>query len=213
MEDEHIGEQRPEAGVTTKVDDAVAPPSKHRISRTVVGWGVILVAILCLTVVLRTYVVQSYYIPSPSMTPTLQVGDRIIVNKLSYDLRGVHRGDIVVFRRPPLEDEEYADLVKRVIGLPGETISSKNGSVYINGKRLREPWLPKVPSSFTGAIPSAHPQFNLPGPVKIPAGDYFVMGDDRTDSQDSRFFGPIPKSLIVGRVVAVVWPLSQIKGL
>ncbi|HEX3462274.1 MAG TPA: signal peptidase I, partial [Acidimicrobiales bacterium] len=98
------------------------------------------------------------------------------------------------------------------IGLPGETISSLNGAVYINGKRLSEPWLPKTPSSFTGAIPSSHPEFNLPGPVKIQTGDYFVMGDNRTDSSDSRLFGPIPGSLIVGRVVAVVWPLSQWKG-
>ena len=85
--------------------------------------------------------------------PTLQVGDRIIVNKLSYHLHDVHRGDIVVFARPPLEDQEYADLVKRVIGLPGETISSKGGHVYIDGKQLTEPWLPPGPSSFTGPWP------------------------------------------------------------
>jgi signal peptidase I len=149
------------------------------------------------------------------MLPTLQIGDRIIVDKLSYRLHDVHRGDIVVFARPPLEDHEYADLVKRVIGLPGETISSKNGAVYINGKKLNEPWLPPGPDSYTGALSGddAHPQFDLPGPVKIPPGEYFVMGDNRTDSEDSRFFGPIPKSLIVGRAVAVIWPLSQIKGL
>ena len=110
-----------------------------------IEWAIILIAVLLCTVVLRTYVVQSFSIPSLSMYPTLQVGDRIIVNKLSYDLHGIHRGDIVVFARPPLEDQEYADLVKRVIGLPGETISSKDGHVYINGKRLDEPWLPPGP--------------------------------------------------------------------
>jgi signal peptidase I len=143
------------------------------------------------------------------------VGDRIIVNKLSYDLHDIHRGDIVVFARPPLEDQEYADLVKRVIGLPGETISSKNGLVYIDGKLLREPWLPPGPDSFTGPLAGddPHPQFDLPGPVHIPMGEYFVMGDNRTDSEDSRFFGPIPKSLIVGRAVAVIWPLGHSKGL
>ena len=101
-----------------------------------VEWTIILMAVLLCTVLLRTYVVQSFYIPSGSMLPTLQVGDRIIVDKLSYHLHDVHRGDIVVFARPPLEDQEYADLVKRVIGLPGETISSKDGDVYINGKKL-----------------------------------------------------------------------------
>ena len=190
------------------------PPVKGRGYRTVVEWTIILIAVLICTVGLRTYVIQSFSIPSLSMYPTLQVGDRIIVDKLSYHLHAVHRGDIVVFRRPPLEDQEYADLVKRVIGLPGETISSQDGHIYINGKKLNEPWLPSGPSNYSGPLPGdSHPQFNLPGPVKIPAGEYYVMGDNRTDSEDSRFFGPIPKSLIVGRAVAVVWPLGHIKGL
>jgi len=190
-------------------------PVKGRGYRVVVEWTVILMAVLLCTVLLRTYVVQSFYIPSGSMLPTLQVGDRIIVDKLSYHLHDVHRGDIVVFARPPLEDQEYADLVKRVIGLPGETISSKGGSVYVDGHKLSEPWLPAGPSSFTGPLAGndPHPQFDLPGPVRIPAGDYYVMGDNRTDSEDSRFFGPIPKSLIVGRAVAVIWPLGHVKGL
>jgi signal peptidase I len=181
--------------------------------RWVIEWAVILMAVLLCTVLLRTYVIQSFYIPSPSMVPTLAVGDRIMVNKLSYDLHDVHRGDIVVFKRPPLEEQDFPDLVKRVIGLPGETISTRDGHVYINGTQLAEPWLPPGPSSYTGALPEdQHPQYNMPGPVKIPAGEYFVMGDNRTDSEDSRFFGPIAKALIVGRAMAVVWPLSQIKG-
>ena len=181
--------------------------------RWVIEWAVILMAVLLCTVLLRTYVIQSFYIPSPSMVPTLQVGDRIMVNKLSYDFHSVHRGDIVVFKRPPLEMQDFPDLVKRVIGLPGESISTKDGHVYINGRLLAEPWLPPGPQSYTGALPDdQNPQFNMPGPVKIPAGEYFVMGDNRTDSEDSRFFGPIPKSLIVGRAMAVVWPLSQAKG-
>ncbi len=195
----------------------MAPLNANRSSgsgyRTVIEWVVILMAVLLCTVVLRTYVVQSFSIPSLSMAPTLQVGDRIIVNKLSYRVHEVHRGDIVVFARPPLEMQNYTDLVKRVIGLPGETISSRNGKVYINGKLLAEPWLPPGPQSYTGALTDGNQQYNLPGPAKIPAGEYYVMGDNRTDSEDSRFFGPIPKSLIVGRAVAVVWPISHMKGL
>ena len=189
-------------------------PSKGGGYRWVIEWAVILMAVLLCTVLLRTYVIQSFYIPSPSMVPTLEVGDRIMVNKLSYDFHDVHRGDIVVFKRPPLEMQDFPDLVKRVIGLPGETISTKDGHVYIDGKLLSEPWLPPGPTSYTGALPDdQYPQYNMPGPVKIPEGDYFVMGDNRTDSEDSRYFGPIPESLIVGRAVAVVWPLSQAKGL
>lgn len=194
--------------------DPEEEPDRNRRRRVLVEWLIVLAAALVLTVGLRTFVVQTFFIPSPSMVPTLQVGDRIIVDKLSYRLHGVHRGDIVVFARPPLEDQQYQDLVKRVIGLPGETISSESGNIYIDGVRLPEPWLPKTPNSYTTGIPGdSNPQFDLPGPVKIPAGDYYVMGDNRMGSQDSRWFGPIPGSLIVGRAVAVVWPPSRVKGL
>jgi signal peptidase I len=133
------------------------------------------------------------------MVPTLKVGNRILVDKLSYDLHGVHRGDVVVFARPPRDQGEPGvhDLVKRVIGLPGERISSQGNQVLINGRVLREPWLPKN----EGLGQPIEPQV-------IPKGHYFVMGDNRTDSLDSRSFGPIAGSLIVGRVVAKVWPPS-----
>src|SRR5664279_6403302 len=135
-------------------DGLTGGPSKGGGYRWVIEWAVILMAVLLCTVLLRTYVIQSFYIPSPSMVPTLEVGDRIMVNKLSYDFHGVHRGDIVVFKRPPLEAQNYADLVKRVVGLPGETISTVNGNVYINGKPLSVPWLPTGPQSFTGPLAS-----------------------------------------------------------
>ncbi len=159
-----------------------------------------LLVALAVAVGMRTFVVQTFYIPSGSMEPTLNIGDRILVDKLSYHLHAVHRGDIIVFARPPGETLEPGvnDLVKRVIGLPGETISGRNGQVYINGKPLAEPWLPKgvVTGNFS--------------PVKIPKGYYFVMGDNRGFSSDSRVFGPISGSLIVGRVVMRIWPLSHI---
>ena len=186
----------------------------------VIVWAAIAMGALALcivllgTVLIRTYVGQAFYIPSPSMAPTLQVGDRIMVDKLSYHFHGVHRGDIVVFKRPPLELQNFPDLVKRVIGLPGESVSTQNGHVYIDGKPLSEPWLPPGPTSYTGALPEGqHPQFNMPGPVSVPGGQYFVMGDNRTNSEDSRFFGPVPESLIVGRAIAVVWPPNQARGL
>jgi signal peptidase I len=173
--------------------------------------AVILVLAVGVALLLRTFVVQTYFIPSSSMVPTLQIGDRIIVNKLSFDLHSVHRGDIVVFKRPPHENcagPPVADLVKRVIGLPGETIAvSGAGRVLINGRPIAQPWLPRAVRAETFPGPSGT-TFNLSHPYKIPAGDYFMMGDNRTDSCDSRYWGPIPKSLIVGGVEARVWPLS-----
>jgi signal peptidase I len=173
---------------------------RRRRRRAIIEWVIVLLIALGVAVGMRTFVVQTFYIPSGSMEPTLNIGDRILVDKLSYHLHSVHRGDIVVFARPPGETLEPGvnDLVKRVIGLPGETISGQDGQVYINGKPLPEPWLPKgvVTSNFS--------------PVKIPHGYYFVMGDNRGFSSDSRVFGPISGSLIVGRVVMRIWPLSHI---
>jgi len=179
------------------------PPIAYRPgrgSRWIIEWAVVLLVAVLVALGIRTFVVQTFFIPSASMEPTLMVGDRILVDKLSYHLHAVHRGDIVVFATPPGEDAgpNVKDLVKRVIGLPGETISSAGGQVVINGKPLKEPWL--VPGTVTTGITTQ----------KIPAGEYFVMGDNRSDSQDSRFFGPIHKDLIVGRVVVKIWPLTSL---
>jgi signal peptidase I len=167
-----------------------------------------------IAVLLRTFVVQTFFIPSGSMEPTLQIGDRIVVDKLAYAFHGVHRGDIVVFARPPREDcagPPVADLVKRVVGLPGETISlSGHGYVRIDGKRLDESYLPSSVQGTTYAGPAGN-AYSLSQPYKIPSGEYFVMGDNRGDSCDSRYWGPISGSLIVGKVDLRIWPLSAFR--
>ncbi len=175
------------------------PARRSRRWRWVLEWAAVLVVAVGVAVGIRTFVVQTFYIPSESMVPTLMVGDRILVDKLSYHLHAVHRGDVVVFGRPPGETaDNVKDLVKRVIGLPGDVISSVSGHVDIDGKPLAEPWLPH--GVITTGIETQ----------KIPPSEYFVMGDNRTDSQDSRYFGPIRRSLIVGHVVLRIWPLSAI---
>jgi signal peptidase I len=198
---------------STVADEETSPPKRsHWLRETLVVVVVALVAAL----LLRAFVVQTFYIPSGSMEPTLKIGDRILVNKLSYHLHGVDRGNIVVFKRPASEDcggTPVADLVKRVIGLPGETISLTSGPkgyVLINGKRLDESWLPSSVQGKTFPGPGGTP-YNLNKPYTIPANHYFVMGDNRTDSCDSRYWGPISRSLIVGKVDVRVWPLTSIK--
>jgi signal peptidase I len=173
---------------------------------------IVVVVAVVIAILLRTFVVATYSIPSGSMEPTLQIGDRIVVNKLSYDLHGVDRGNVIVFSTP--KDEHCAgppvsNLVKRVIGLPGETISLSGGQVYINGKLLPQPWLPAVTRTETTPGPSSEP-YSLNHPFKVPAGDVFVMGDNRTLSCDSRYWGPIPESSIVGKVDLRIWPLSRL---
>ena len=136
---------------------------------------------LVIAVLLRTFVVATYSIPSGSMEPTLQIGDRIIVDKLSYHLHGVETGNIIVFATPPNEDcagPPVANLVKRVIGLPGQTISLSGGQVYVDGKLLAEPWLPPSVRDETYPGPSSQP-YALHQPFRIPTGDVYVMGDNR----------------------------------
>ena len=174
-------------------------PKKRSTVRTLLEWGGLILAALLIAFVIKTFLVEAFYIPSESMTPTLLVGDRVLVNKLSYDLHDVHRADIVVFKAPPGEETaQIKDLVKRVIGLPGDTIEGKGGQIYINGKLLPEPFLPKGLQSRTF------------GPQKVPPGHYFVLGDNRQNSKDSTYFGPINGNLIVGRVFLRIWPVNRI---
>jgi signal peptidase I len=174
---------------------------QRRHLRGAIEWVVIIGAALLAAFLIKTFLIQAFFIPSESMVPTLKKGDRVLVNKLSYRLHDVHRGDIVVFERPPSEptDPEIKDLIKRVIGLPGETISGDNtGHVLINGKRLDEPYLPK------GVTTTGLQEY------KIPPDHYWVMGDNRGNSKDSRYFSAIDDGLIVGRAFIRVWPISSI---
>jgi len=190
----------------------VVPPRSGSNSRWLrEGLLVVLVAVL-VAVLLRTFVVQTFYIPSGSMEPTLQVGDRILVNKLSYHLHAVSRGDIVVFSRPVAENcggPEVNDLVKRVIGLPGDTVTLAGGHVYIDGRKLDESWLPASEQGQTQPGPPGN-SANLQQAFTVPANDYYVMGDNRTFSCDSRYWGPIAESTIVGKVDLRIWPLSRL---
>jgi signal peptidase I len=173
--------------------------------------GVVVVAVV-VAFLLRTFVIATYSIPSGSMEPTLQIGDRIVVDKLAYDLHGVDRGNIVVFSTPPNEDcagPPVSDLVKRVVGLPGETISVSGGNVFINGRLLSQSWLPSSQQGKTYPGPSPAP-YALHRPYKIPQGDVYVMGDNRMLSCDSRYWGPIAESTIVGKVDLRIWPLSRL---
>jgi signal peptidase I len=169
-------------------------------ARRVAGWAGTVALMVVMWFVIRAFLFQSFYIPSPSMTPALKPGDRVLVSKLSYRLHDVHRGDIVVFKRPPhvQAGPEVKDLVKRVIGLPGDTVEARDGQVIVNGKALTEPYVAK--GETTSSVP----------PTKVPANHYWVMGDNRVVSEDSRYFGSISNSLIVGRVFLQVWPFSHL---
>ena len=147
-----------------------------------------------IVLVLNNFIVQLYWIPSPSMEPTLLIKDRVIVSKVSYWRNQPERGDIIVFKFPL---DTKINLIKRVIGLPGERLSVKNNLVYINDKALTEPYVPT--------------QIKIPdfGPVEIPAGQYFMMGDNRENSADSRVWGFVKHEQIRGKAVYLYWPFTR----
>ena len=177
---------------------------KRRPARVGTEWVAIVAGALVLALAARQWVFQTFSIPSESMVPTLDIGDRIVVQKIFWSWHDVKQGDIVVFSRPPHDTQctgpESEDLVKRVIALPGQTIYSAFGKVFVDGRQLPETYLPK-PDPLGRPIPGASAQH----PYHVPAGDYYMMGDNRAVSCDSRYWGPVQGSTIVGKVVLLLW--------
>ena len=181
--------------------------------RVAVDWIVTLAVAFAIVLTLKVEVANPYRIPSSSMEPTLKCAkpatgceatfsDRVIANRLAYRFRDPHRGDIVVFTAPPAAKErctEGGTYVKRLIGLPGDVVSERNGYVYIDGKRLNEPY---VQSSRRDGQTQTWP--------RVPKGEYFMMGDNRADSCDSRQWGPVPRKNLIGPVLMTYWPLDRI---
>jgi signal peptidase I len=181
-------------------DPAPANPEKEKpsASRNLVEWVVILGGALLVAFVVKTFLFQAFFIPSPSMVPTLEVHDRVLVNKLSYRLHDVHRGDVVVFERPPNDAGTIRDLIKRVVAVEGDTIETRGDTLFVNDKPVREPYVKT--SSIGGAVTRR----------TIPQNQVFVMGDNRTNSSDSRVFGPIDEDAIVGRAFVKIWPIKSL---
>lgn len=200
-------------------DDQDLPnPSVRRFWREL---PILLVAALAIAIVIKTFLVQAFFIPSASMAPTLQRGDRILVCRICVRVGGVDRGDVIVFEDPapeaaeehgPIEaaarwlaegvgfaQPENKDFVKRVVGLPGDVVELHDGELFVNGERVEEPYL--------------HPRIDTTpyGPVTVPDGMLFVLGDNRTQSGDSRFppptgVGLVPEDAVIGTAFAIVYP-------
>ncbi len=201
--------------------------------RTVLEWLAVIVSALAVALLIKAFVLQAFEIPSASMEPTVNVDDRILVNKVSYRLHDVRRGDLVVFEKLPGTPGDTKDLIKRAIALPGETIEVRDdGRIWIWGPGegpgdallLDEPYLadddrllvaPGPTTAVTSDIwnSSCANQPRTPGRCTLPEGHYFMLGDNRNQSSDSRFFGPIPRENIIGRAFLRIWPASNISTL
>jgi signal peptidase I len=181
---------------------------------------------LAVAILVKTFVIQAFYIPSESMVPTLEVGDRVFVSKFMFDGGDVARGDVIVFENPHpgelpdrsgvgsflhwlgegigLAQPENEDFIKRVIALPGETIEIRDNVVYIDGEPLDEPYLTQTAKNSTGDL----------DPKKVPDGEVFVMGDNRGNSADSRYgLGTVPLDRVIGKAFVLIWPPSHVGGI
>jgi len=179
------------------------PNGTQRKRRIAIEWTLIIVVAVLASFLVRTFVFQTFYIPSSSMNPTLLKGDRIVVNKLSVEFGTINIGDILVFKAPPDVTKDcgdpVTDLVKRVIGLPGDRLYSKGNTIYVNGKPLDQRWT---------VLPTIGTPIN---PTTVPAGHYFMMGDWHSNSCDSRTWGTVPRSDVIGKVFIRIWPLTSIE--
>lgn len=170
--------------------------SKRSTKRLLFDTLEILIIAFLLSWGLRSFVVEAMYIPSGSMLPTIQLQDRVVVDKLFYKFTEIHREDIIVFHPPKKVDPSGELWIKRVIGLPGDKVEIKDGKVYINDHALTEPY------------EMAKPNYNY-GPLVVPQNSYFVLGDNRNDSLDSHIWGVLPAKNIVGRALFRYWPLER----
>jgi signal peptidase I len=192
------------------------PPSKHSVgqgAQLVREWVTVLVVALVIAITVRTLILQQFYISGPSMEATMFQDDRVLVNKLSYRLHDIHRGDVVVFDRVTVDGQivQHDDLIKRVIALGGETIAIKDCKVFIDGKPLDEPYLNDF--DIAQSVVEDRCRVSMMDDMLIPEGQLFVMGDNRPQSFDSRMFGPIEQDLVVGRAFVIIWPFSAAKFL
>lgn len=192
------------------VDVSGPAPGLFAVAR---DWLLVIAVAVGAALFVRSFVVQQFYISGPSMEPTLMSDNRVLVNKLSYRIRDIRRGEVVVFDRVRTENgvEQHDDLIKRVVALSGETIEIRQCQVLIDDVALEEPYLGDAYEAETD--PAVRCRVVDRPPETIPQNHVFVMGDNRAESFDSRNFGPIPTSLVVGRAFVVLWPFSAISWL
>ncbi len=174
-----------------------------RLKRELREWLEALVVALILALVIRTFVVQAFKIPTGSMKPTLQVGDRILVNKFIYKFKEPQRGDIIVFKYP---EDEKKDYVKRLIAVGGERIGIKDSDIYINGQRVEDPFEIRKIRYYN------RPPYGSQGKeITVPENSYYVLGDNSGSSRDSRYWGFVPRKNVVGKAFFLYWPLRRLR--
>jgi signal peptidase I len=192
-------------GVAAPAQNDVAKARRRRRAksrnRALAEWVLAIGLAVVAAFIIKTFLVQAFVIPSGSMQHTLEINDRVLVSKFAYRISDVKRGDVIVFKNPQRLAGEPAQLIKRVAATEGDVIEAVDGTVQVNGVVVEEPYL--AAGTITRDLPRQ----------TVPAGDVFVLGDNRSNSKDSRFIGPIATDTIIGKAFFRIWPLSRLGGL
>ena len=189
-------------------DTGLGPPAKKTslFLRQVIEWIVVIAVALIVALLVRLFLLQQFYISGPSMESTMFSDDRVLVSKLAYEVGEIDRGDVVVFDRATMNGNkiEHDDLIKRVIGLGGESIEIRDCVIFIDGAKLEEPYLPSRDISLTN-LSDRCGVVNMDA-ITIEDDEVFLVGDNRPQSFDSRMFGAIKKDLVIGQAFVIIWP-------
>lgn len=187
--------------------EGTSKPSSHK--RTLAEYAVLALVAVGVALLIQAFLVKPYRIPSESMQDTLLVGDRVLVDRISWRFSDPQQGDIVVFH-PPFDGPV---LIKRIVGMPGDELSLTDGTLYINGQAQSESYVPRTGEGPVPTEPFANGMpWGLQEPFVVPADSYFMMGDNRVNSGDSREFGPVPRDQLVGLTFGRYWPLARVGG-
>jgi signal peptidase I len=193
-----------------KPDGRQDEPGRRRWLRRLAEYVVLIAAAVGVAFIVQAYLIKPFAIPTPSMANTVRVGDRVIVDRVSYHFSDIDRGDVVVFTgHGPIP------LLKRVVGLPGDRLEIRGDRLFINGRPETAATVHTVDGRPEPTLPGPYPgaAWSLQRPFTVPAGQFFVMGDNRTDSADSRYWGTVRRSEIVGQAFMIYWPPGHIRGL
>jgi signal peptidase I len=195
-------------------DHSDSPKARHSRSRTLLEYAFTVAVAIVIALAVQAYVVKPYRVPTPSMANTVRAGDRVLIDRVLYGHRDIERGDIIVFKGGPMVDDQV--LLKRVVGLPGDVLSIEDGRLLVNGRPAPDDYVRRIdggPESTQPGPGGPDAPWSLQVPYEVAAGFYFVLGDNRTDSFDSRFWGPVAREAVIGRAMAVYWPLPGIRAL
>lgn len=189
---------------------------KRSTRRLLIEYALTALVALVVAFFVQAYVVKPYRVPTPSMATTIQPGDRVLIDRFLFDDRDVKRDDIVVFTGPAAVGNQV--LLKRVIGLPGDVLEIEDGVLYVNGVADDAGGVTTADGETPTTDPAygqleEHPEWSLYEPYTVPADHYYLLGDNRSDSFDSRFWGPVPRASIIGKAFAVYWPLGEVRTL